>query len=115
MTTYLVALICVAGMALGQILFKMCAMAARDAGSPLEVRAVSLLVVALVLYGVTTLVWIWVLQRIDLGKIYPFMALAFVLVPIGSHLVFGERFSTQYFFGVAFIVIGIVIIAKSQV
>lgn len=41
------------------------------------------------------------------------MALAFVLVPIGSHFVFGERFQPQYFVGVAIIMLGITVIVKS--
>ena len=41
------------------------------------------------------------------------MALAFVLVPIGSHLVFGERFQPQYFVGVAMIMVGIFIAVKA--
>lgn len=49
---------------------------------------------------------LWVLQRISLGKAYPLMALAFVLVTIGSHLGFGERFQPLYFLGVIFIGVG---------
>ena len=67
---------------------------------------------AFALYGITTIAWVWVLQKIDLGKAYPLMAMAFVLVPIGSHFVFGERFSVQYFIGVALIMGGIVVALK---
>ncbi|WP_459200419.1 EamA family transporter, partial [Pseudomonas tremae] len=65
------------------------------------------------LYGITTLAWVWVLQKIELGKVYPLMALAFVLVPIGSHFFFGERFQPQYFLGVAIIIIGILIAVRA--
>lgn len=41
------------------------------------------------------------------------MALAFVLVPIGSHFLFGERFQTQYMIGVALIIIGILVATKA--
>lgn len=41
------------------------------------------------------------------------MALAFALVPVGSHLVFGERFQPQYFVGVAIIMLGIMITVKA--
>jgi drug/metabolite transporter (DMT)-like permease len=41
------------------------------------------------------------------------MALAFVIVPIGSHFVFGERFQPQYFVGVALIMVGIIVAARS--
>jgi drug/metabolite transporter (DMT)-like permease len=66
----------------------------------------------MVLYAIITIAWVWVLQKVELGKAYPFMALAFVLVPLGSHFIFGERFNPQYFAGVALIIIGIVIVVK---
>jgi len=41
------------------------------------------------------------------------MALAVVLVPLGSHIVFGERFQYQYFIGVALIMAGIIVAVKA--
>lgn len=111
--TYLVALLCVVGIAIGQILFKLSAIALKESGSFFEFKAASLLLSAFVLYGLTTIVWVWVLQKSDLGKIYPLMALAFFLVPLGSWVVLGERFSPQYFIGVALIITGIVVTVKS--
>jgi drug/metabolite transporter (DMT)-like permease len=105
MTTF-IALICVAGIAAGQILFKLCAEALRTEGLT-AVRTMSLFFAAMTLYGATTLAWIWVLQRADLGKTYPLMALAFVFVPLASYWLFGERFGTSYLVGIALIVAGI--------
>lgn len=110
---YIIALICVLGIAGGQILFKLCASAFEKTGNFLDPRALFILFLAFALYGVTTIAWVWVLQKVELGKVYPLMALAFVLVPIGSHLLFGERFQTQYFIGVAIIITGIIIAVKS--
>jgi len=111
--TYLIAILCVVGIALGQILFKLSAAAADRAGSFLDPRAALILVAAFALYGLTTIAWVWVLQRIELGRAYPLMALAFVLVPLGSHFVLGERFQPQYYVGVAMIVTGIVVAVRS--
>lgn len=113
MTNYLFAFLCVVGLSLGQILFKLSASALSSGGSPLALRTIGPFVAAMVLYGVTSLAWVWILQRIELGRIYPLMALAFVLVPLGSHLVFGERFPAQYLVGVALIVAGIVIAVRA--
>ena len=68
---------------------------------------------AMTLYAITTVAWVWVLQKVELGRVYPVMALAFVLVPLGSHIIFGERFQAQYFVGVALIMVGIVVTVKS--
>lgn len=110
---YIVALICVLGIAAGQILFKVSASALHRAGSIFDFQFLATLFVAFALYGITTIAWVWVLQKIELGKVYPLMALAFVLVPIGSHFIFGEKFQIQYFIGVAVIIAGIVITVRA--
>jgi drug/metabolite transporter (DMT)-like permease len=111
--TYLVALICVIGIATGQILFKLSAVSLKKTGSFFDPSTLMLLFASLALYGVMTIAWIWVLQKADLGKVYPLMALAFVIVPIGSHFVFGERFQVSYFIGVAMIISGIIVAVRS--
>lgn len=111
--TYLVALICVVGIASGQILFKLSANSLKKTGSFFDPSTMGLLLLALALYGIMTIAWIWVLQKADLGKIYPLMALAFVIVPVGSHFAFGEHFHPPYFVGVALIMIGIFVTVRS--
>lgn len=111
--TYIIALICVIGIACGQILFKLSAASLKKTGSLFDPSTLSLLLASFALYGIMTIAWIWVLQKAELGKIYPLMALAFVIVPIGSHFVFGERFQLMYFVGVAFIMAGIFITVRS--
>lgn len=113
MMMYAIALLCVAGIATGQIMFKLSASSLHRAGTIFDLKTLMILGAAFALYGVTTIAWVWVLQKIELGKAYPLMALAFVLVPIGSHFILGERFQVQYFVGVAFIMFGIVLAVKS--
>ena len=111
--TYLIAIICVVGIATGQILFKLSAASLQRTGSFFDPSTLVTLVSAFALYGVTTIAWVWVLQKIELGRVYPLMALAFVLVPIGSHIFFGERFQPQYFIGVGLIMVGIFFAVKA--
>jgi drug/metabolite transporter (DMT)-like permease len=113
MAGYLVAVLCVFGLAIGQILFKVSASALTENGTPLSLKVMFPLATAMCLYGITSIAWVWVLQKIELGRVYPLMALAFVIVPLGSHFIFGERFQTQYFLGVAMIVVGILVAVKS--
>ena len=110
---YFVAALCVLGMVVGQILFKLSALGFVTSGTYFSARPAAILASALILYGITSVAWVWVLQRIDLGRIYPFMAMAFVFVPVGSYIVFGEEFKPQYFLGIFMIMIGIVIVVKS--
>lgn len=111
--TYLGAFACVLGIAGGQILFKLCAMTLHHTGSFFAWETIVTLCAAMVVYVATTIAWTWVLQKIDLGRIYPIMALAFVLVPVGSHFIFGEQFRLQYFVGVAFIMAGIIVAMRA--
>ncbi|MDO9280857.1 MAG: hypothetical protein Q7T88_00585 [Methylotenera sp.] len=109
MFVHIVIVFCVVGLAIGQILFKVSSTSLIQTGSFYSIRTLAPLLAAMCIYAVTSIIWVWVLQRIDLGRAYPLMALAFILVPIGSYIVFGERFQPQYFVGVALIMFGIVI------
>ena len=111
--TYVLAVICVVGIAIGQILFKLTANSLAETGSIFASKTLTVLFCALALYGLTTLLWIYVLQKGNLSRIYPIMALSFVFVPILSHFVLGEKFNTQYFLGVAVLIGGIVLTIKS--
>lgn len=110
---YFTALLCVFGIAAGQILFKLSAIALKKNSSFFHAETLVLLFSAFALYGITTIAWVWVLQKIDLGKAYPLMALAFVIVPIASYFILGERFHTQYFVGIIFIIAGIVMAVRA--
>lgn len=110
---YLTVVVCVLGIVVGQMMFKWSANEFVNSGTYLSLKPIFILTSAMLLYAITTIAWVWVLQRIDLGRVYPFMALAFVLVPIGSYLIFGERFQPQYLVGVILIVLGIIITVRS--
>jgi drug/metabolite transporter (DMT)-like permease len=110
---YLAALCCVLGLAVGQILFKLSAVALAANGSFFAPKTALTLLSAMALYGLTSVAWVWILQKVELGRVYPLMALAFVLVPVGSHLVFGEKFQFQYYLGVALIISGIVVATRA--
>lgn len=107
MTHYLWAFGCVIGLSIGQILFRATALEINRGG--ITLRALLILGGAMALYGLITLAWVWVLKSSELGKIYPVMALAFVVVPLGSHLAFGETFAPHYFLGVGLIMAGLVL------
>jgi multidrug transporter EmrE-like cation transporter len=51
--------------------------------------------------------WILVIQRLDISFAYPFMALSFVLVPVGARLLFAEPLPTVRVLGILLIIIGV--------
>jgi drug/metabolite transporter (DMT)-like permease len=111
--TYVMAMLCVVGITAGQVLFKLSANSLHQAGTLLHIGTLLLLLASFALYGLTTIGWVWLLQNVELGRVYPIMALSFALVPLASHFVFGEQFGARYFAGVALIVFGIVVAVRS--
>ena len=67
------------------------------------------------LYVAATFLWTIALREIPLSGAYPFMALAFVLVPVGAMLFFGERLDIRYFIGLALVLAGIAVIGSGGV
>lgn len=102
-------LVTVFALSVGQVLFKIAAQhlpsfANWTLGALVLDRA---LITGLVLYAVSTVVWLLVLRITPLRLAYPFAALAFVLVPILSHLWIGEPLRIPTFIGAAIICIGV--------
>ena len=101
-------------MAAGQGLFKSPALAWHAHGSLLTPTVLLRLLVALSVYGVATIAWIWVLQRAPLNLAYPLVALTFVLVPLGARWMFGETVGMRYWIGVGLIVAGIMVAMSAR-
>lgn len=114
MNVYFLSVLCVAGIAAGQVLFKFSANSMSHSGNLFAPVALAAFSTAMVLYGITSIGWVLILRRAELGKVYPFMALAFVLVPLASRLLFGERFTLGYFVGTALIMMGIAVTVASS-
>ena len=106
----LLTLACVAAIAGGQVLFKLGALASNAApagASLLERYANGWLLAALVVYAGATLLWVWVLKVVPLGIAYPFVGLAFVIVPLLAALFLGEALSWRPLAGGVVIAAGI--------
>lgn len=59
-----------------------------------------------------SLTWIAVLAKLPLSYAYPFMSLSFVSVCILSKVFFHEELNIQMIIGLAFIVLGVVLVGK---
>lgn len=94
-------------LALGQVLFKF-ASGAIDFASPKSLVTWPL-VVAILMYGVATLAWLAVLARVPLSTAFPFYGLGFVLVPLLSALLLGEKLRLSTIVGGIIIMVGIIV------
>ncbi|GAB2583711.1 EamA family transporter [Dyella jejuensis] len=104
---YTVMFICVLGMALGQIMFKLAAQDFALSHTLLGLLTSRYFVFGGVVYAGTTLLWIWILTRVSLSHAYPFMALSFVIVPLLSYVFFREYLGWRYWTGIVLIVVGV--------
>lgn len=65
------------------------------------------------IFGVSVLVWLSVLSRVEVSQAYPAIALGIVVTALGGHFLFGEALSPARIAGVAVIVLGVLIVARS--
>lgn len=103
----LLTLLCVFGIAIGQILFKKAAIQLPGDAHFFDWVNNIWLISAFVLYGLTTLLWVWILRHAPLSLAYPFMAFAFILVPVMSFLILKESVELRTFIGSVLIIIGV--------
>jgi len=58
--------------------------------------------------------WMLAIQRLDIGYAYPFIALSFVLVPLGATALFGEPLPATQLLGIALIITGVTVSALAR-
>ncbi|MFM5929937.1 MAG: hypothetical protein ACKOPQ_03415 [Novosphingobium sp.] len=104
-------------LAAGQTLFKVAAMKLKGAGAAstdlFALATIPSFWIALALYGLGTLLWIFILQTVPLSRAYPFMALAFVMVPLLAMAIFSEKLTLTYALGTLLIVAGVVVTSRA--
>jgi len=110
---WLAPLACVCVISTGQLLFKLAA-GHLDFQRPLaDPQGLALLGAAVAIYGLATLVWLMILRHAPLNRIYPLMALSFVMTPLGGMVFLKEPISSSYWAGVGLILAGLVVIGRT--
>jgi len=105
-------LICVFGISIGQIFFKLSSKEIRFDGLFQFTTGIIhnyYLLMALTIYVITTFLWIFLLKIVDLKNAYPIMSLAFIFVPLLSSLFLKEKIGFNTILGGIIIIIGVVI------
>jgi drug/metabolite transporter (DMT)-like permease len=67
----------------------------------------------LVLYGVATILWLFILSRVPLSIAYPVQSIAYVLAVFGAYFIFHEPLSPAKIIGVILIILGVSLIGIS--
>ena len=101
------------GMSLGQVLFKVAADHAKKSmanGFLQSLVTNGYFILAVVVYGLLTLLWVWVLTRVPLSRAYPFLVLAFVFTPAFAVFIFDEAVNIWYGIGLTLVLSGLAIL-----
>lgn len=98
--------------ATGQLLFKAARVAQPDA-SVLHLFLQPRAWAGLIVYGVSSICWLWVLARAQLSLAYPILSLTFPIVLGLSALLFAEVISPLRWLGVSVIVLGVSLLART--
>ena len=98
----------IVGLSVGQVLLRLAAQAERPGYAAWQAVALSAWVwMGLIIYALATLAWLAVLRELPLRLAYPFVALAFVLVPVLAWAMLGEELRLSTVAGALLIVAGI--------
>jgi multidrug transporter EmrE-like cation transporter len=106
--------------AIGQVCFKIGLNSLNHAGTslgPVKNIALALLtpgvMAGLGFYVVGTLLWLSALGRMELSQAYPFVSLGFALTTFGGWWLFSDQMSIQRVAGIAVIMVGIALVART--
>ncbi len=118
---YLLVLLAVAAMAAAQIFVKKGTLSVAqfpqsfDQLVPFFLKAYAnpYVICAVFLMIVTASAWIIAVSRAELSRIYPFMALSYVLVALFSWLIFKEDVNALRWAGIVVICVGVFLVSRS--
>ena len=101
-------------LACGQILFKMAAQSIKgpmdfDLSSLVRLALNPYLLLAVTIYALSTVWWVWLLRSVDLSRGYLVVALALVLVPLAGTFFFREPFTARLVVGMIIILVGLAV------
>jgi multidrug transporter EmrE-like cation transporter len=80
----------------------------------LTIGASPWVLVGLGCFGLSAVVWLFVLSKIPLSSAYPFVALGIAITVVAGRYLFGEPISVAKLIGVAIILLGIGTVAVSS-
>lgn len=94
----------------GQILFKLASEGIVLTSSGILPSLISFkLMVAFAVYIIATLLWLIALKGLPLRVAYPFVALAFFIVPTLAHFLLGESLGWNTYVGASIIALGVIV------
>lgn len=67
----------------------------------------------LICYGISVIVWILALSRVDVSIAYPMLSIGYIVNAIAAWALFGETLTPMRLVGIGVIILGVFILARS--
>lgn len=67
----------------------------------------------LIMYGLATVLWLYILSKVPLSIAYPIQSLAYIIAVFGAYFIFNETLTIYKILGCLLIMIGVSLIALS--
>jgi multidrug transporter EmrE-like cation transporter len=71
------------------------------------------IILGLVFYGISVILWIAVLSRVDVSIAYPMLSIGYVINAIAAYYLFGEALTAARIGGIFLILVGVYFVARS--
>ena len=68
--------------------------------------------IGLIVYGLATIIWLYLLKTAEFSLIYPLQSLAYIIGVIAACIIFKENVSIIRWTGIAIIFLGVILVAK---
>jgi drug/metabolite transporter (DMT)-like permease len=95
----------------GQFLFKQAGWAIRGRSlldACLAILSLPVFYLAVSIYALATLLWVYVLSRVPLTLAYPWIACTTIAVPLIGRFVYAEQVTPFFWLGIGFVVVGFI-------
>jgi multidrug transporter EmrE-like cation transporter len=85
------------------------------ASAPVALRLIGepWLWLGLICYGISVVVWILALSRVDVSIAYPMLSLGYVVNALAAWALFGEALGLSRILGIGVIILGVIILARA--
>ncbi|MCI8341779.1 MAG: EamA family transporter [Firmicutes bacterium] len=114
MSSIFLAFINTFALVVGQVLFKL-GSAGKELSSLTDVIKLMFtptILLALAVYGCTTLLWVYILNRSKISVVYPIQSLAIPIVMIISSFIFKEEVTLTKYIGAALVCVGVFVTTR---
>jgi multidrug transporter EmrE-like cation transporter len=83
--------------------------------SPVAMRLMSepWLWVGLFCYGISVIIWILALSRVDVSIAYPMLSIGYIVNAFAAWALFGEILSVNKILGIGVIIVGVILLSRS--